>query len=370
MTVRVGIISANWGAIAHLPAWRSLPDVEVTSICTSRRETAEAAASRFGIARAFWDFRDMCADPDLDIIDCGTRPTLRQDMVLSALANRKHVYNGIPFAADLERAAAMLDAHRQAGTVGVIDALSQWIPAHRLLKERLEGGELGELFAGSCRFTTSLFNAPVPGFPYNWFHEGGHGVSAVRNMGSHALNLLVWLFGPVAEVVADDRMALKEWRFPNGETLTPETNDLANAILRFESGLVMQLQVSWTAVLGEGWALDVFGSKGRAHVADSQNFPTSRGTRLSTGQLGGAMSEVEIPERLTSADDVACDWTAPIPPVFPMALAMRSMVDAVAGKPGAEAAPGFAQGYEVERVQEAIRRSSTGRRWVALDEVP
>ena len=54
-TLRVGIISANWGAMAHLPAWRGVPGVEVTAICTSRRETAEAAAARFGVARPFWD---------------------------------------------------------------------------------------------------------------------------------------------------------------------------------------------------------------------------------------------------------------------------------------------------------------------------
>jgi hypothetical protein len=40
-TQRAGIISANWGAMAHLPAWRGVPGVEVTAICTSRRETAE-----------------------------------------------------------------------------------------------------------------------------------------------------------------------------------------------------------------------------------------------------------------------------------------------------------------------------------------
>ena len=34
--LKVGIVSANWGAMAHLPAWRTLSDaVEVTSICTS-----------------------------------------------------------------------------------------------------------------------------------------------------------------------------------------------------------------------------------------------------------------------------------------------------------------------------------------------
>ncbi len=46
MVLRVGIVSAGWGAFAHLPAWRAIPGVEVTAICTSRQETAEAAQVR------------------------------------------------------------------------------------------------------------------------------------------------------------------------------------------------------------------------------------------------------------------------------------------------------------------------------------
>ena len=81
--LRVGIISANWGAYAHLPAWRSVEGVEVTAICTSRPETARAAAENFGIERPFHDFRRlMAADPDIDLIDCGTRPSLRHAMVM------------------------------------------------------------------------------------------------------------------------------------------------------------------------------------------------------------------------------------------------------------------------------------------------
>ena len=78
--LRVGIISAAWGAKAHLPAWRSLDGVEVTAICTSRPETAAKAADDFKVARAFHDFRAMAADPEIDIVDCGTRPPLRFDM--------------------------------------------------------------------------------------------------------------------------------------------------------------------------------------------------------------------------------------------------------------------------------------------------
>ena len=73
MTLRVGIVSATWGAFAHLPAWRAIPGVEVTAICTSRRETAEAAQQRLGLPRAFWNAEEMCADRDIDIVDLGTR---------------------------------------------------------------------------------------------------------------------------------------------------------------------------------------------------------------------------------------------------------------------------------------------------------
>jgi hypothetical protein len=44
--LKVGIISANWGVQAHLPAWRALSDdVEVAAICTAHQDTAEAAAT-------------------------------------------------------------------------------------------------------------------------------------------------------------------------------------------------------------------------------------------------------------------------------------------------------------------------------------
>ncbi|WP_380780842.1 Gfo/Idh/MocA family protein [Sphingomonas sp. R86520] len=113
--------SARTGAYAHRPAWESIDGVEVTAICTSRRETAEAASARLNIPRAFWNAEEMAADPDLDIIDIGTRPDLRHAMVLAALRNGKHVYNGIPMAKDIDDARDMHRAWQTAGTVCVAD---------------------------------------------------------------------------------------------------------------------------------------------------------------------------------------------------------------------------------------------------------
>jgi predicted dehydrogenase len=366
MTLRVGIVSANWGAVAHLPAWRAVPGIEVVGICTSRRETAEAAAQKFQVGRPFWDADAMIRDPEIDIVDCGTRPSVRHKMVLSTLANGKHVYNGIPFAADLDGARQLHDAWKASGKVAVVDAFSQWLPAHRLARELIDDGLLGQPFGGTCLFNLSLFNTPHPQFPYNWFWQSGLGVSALRNLGSHALHTLIYLFGDIDEVVAHDGRLLKEWRFPDGSVITPETNDFANLLLRFASGMVMQLQVSWSATLASGWTLDAFGSNGR-FLARAPSFPTSRDTVLQAGRLGATLDTLEIPERLRKAPEVGLTADTPMPPAYPMALSMHRMVEAIRGS--GRAAPDFEQAWNVERVLEAARRSVAERRWLPLREI-
>lgn len=367
MKLRVGIISANWGAFAHLPAWRAVPGVEVVAICTSRRESAEAAAKQHGIERAFWDAERMTADPDIDIIDCGTRPNLRHAMVLSALRNGKHVYNGIPFAANIDHARDLRDAWKASGKVAVVDAFSQWLPAHRLAKQWIQEGLLGKPFGGTCSFNLSLFNRPHPQFPYNWFGQGGLGVSALRNLGSHALHMIASTFGEVDEVIAHDAQLLSEWRFPDGNVSKPETNDFAALLLRMKNGMLMQLQVSWSATVAQGWRFEAFGSNGR-FVASAPSFPTSRDTTLHAGTLtSGRLEPVPIPQQWFTTPEVAVGAGVEPQPVYPMALSMNRMVQATRGE--GSAAPDFEQAWLVERVLEAARLSSSARRWIKVEEI-
>jgi len=273
MTLRVGIISAAWGGMAHLPAWRAVPGIEVTAICTSRKETAEAAAERLKVDRPFWSAEEMCADPDIDIVDLGTRPNLRLGWAQTALANGKHVYNASPHAPDWAGAKAIDAAWQGSNAVGVVDAFIEHIPAVRQQIALVEDGYIGQPFAGTCHFNISLFNKPFKEFPYNWFADGEAGVSGMRNNGSHALYPILKMFGAVEELVADDRQMLTEWQYPDGDTVKPGNTDLGTAILRFKNGVVLQLQASWSMTLHSGWLLDVFGDKGRLvnTIADLSN---------------------------------------------------------------------------------------------------
>lgn len=368
MTLRVGIVSAAWGGFAHLPAWRSLEGVEVTAICTSRQETAEAAAARLQIERPFWDALEMCRDSDIDIVDLGTRPGIRLPMVIEALKNGKHIYNSSPHAPHWAGAKAIDAAWNRSNSTTAVDAFSRFMPAHRKMQTMIDEGFLGRTLGGSCRFNMSLFNRPDKRFPYNWFADGEAGVSALRNFGSHLLYVLIELLGPVEELVADETMLLKLWEFPDGDTMTPENPDYANLILRFASGVRISFQTSWSQSAQEGWTIDLFGTDGRLR-ATAPSFPTMQDTTLHAGEAG-ARDEVSLkPVTLDTPDDpaIAMDWISNPPPAYPMALTMQTLVDAIDGE--SAAVPDFAMALEVERVLEAARISSAERRWIRLDTI-
>ncbi len=365
--LRVGIISAAWGAKAHLPAWRSLDGVEVTAICTSRPETAAKAAAEFGVARAFHDFRAMAADPDIDIVDCGTRPALRHDMVMAALDAGKHVYNGIPFAKDLADARAMADAWRRTGTVAVVDAFMQAVPAISQMKAMIDAGWIGDLFGADVAFEVPLFSAAQTNVPgYVWFADAANGASAGRNLGSHMVHLLVHFFGPVASAASDQSLALKAWPVDGG-VIAPEVPDRASVLLRHGSGLPTRMEANWCKIGGEGFRFSVWGSKGRLE-ARAPVFPMAHDTRLTGTQdpaLGRApMAEIEIdPSHRTVP---RCHAVADRPETGLLALAaiFASMRDAIGGK--GTAAPDFAQALHVHEVIEAAAVASDERRWIDL----
>jgi predicted dehydrogenase len=207
----------------------------------------------------------------------------------------------------------------------------------------------------------SLFNTPVSTFPYNWFWDRAHGCSALRNLGSHALNLLYYFFGEVDEVVAQDEMCLREWRFvDNGQVLYPQVEDTANLLIRLRNGGIGAFSTSWSAIAGPGYMLDLFGSKGRLLLRG--DIMPSADTKLLYAKLGESeLKEVQVPDRLKTKEGIGMTAAAPHPQ-FAMALAFAGMIHAI--RNGGDARPSFSQGFNVQSVIEAAHASAQERRWV------
>ena len=70
--IRIGLIGASvkgtWSARSHLPAVQASADVELTAVCTTKADTAEAARQAYGARLAFDDWRKMIASPEIDAV--------------------------------------------------------------------------------------------------------------------------------------------------------------------------------------------------------------------------------------------------------------------------------------------------------------
>jgi predicted dehydrogenase len=354
--LRVGIISAHWGMVAHLPAWHAIEGVEVRAVCTSRRETAEAAKAKYGLEKAYWSHAEMAADPDIDIIDVGTRPDLRRDMVLTALAHDKHVFAAANFAAGIEAAREMRDAVRSTGKILVLDSTLAEAPAHRRVRQLIDQGFLGTPHGVTARFCISMFNGPKPsGDDWRWFARRDHGASAMRNLGTHSLHLLVSLLGPLESVAAHAKIANPEWRFANGDRVMTEVEDMAHLLLRFRNGVIGTAILGWASPGLLGWRMELGGTEGTlATICEGNWFPSGAAVELWSGRDAAPLTQETLEETLLNPRELYFPTAGTYPPqTGDIAMVMRGMVDQIRGKGHAQ--PDAERAFHVEAVLEAAR---------------
>lgn len=381
--VRVGIVSANWSLKVHGMGWRQLPGVEVAAICTAHQETATAAAQAFGIRKAYWNVEEMTADPELDVIDIGTRPSFRQSMVLSALANRKHVYSALPFALDVPAAEQMLAAQQRSGRVGVVDAQFRWVPAARHMRQLLAEGFVGQplgfnlqlflplCFDGSRTYPHSVY--PEGGLtPYRWLAERASGAGGWRNFATHALLLLTHLLGEVESASGCTTLGVRRWELPDGTTLIPENEDLGQAVLRLRSGAAGTLQTGWAVPDTEGLRLEIWGDRGRLLLTDpcfgdgiSARLYAGPAHVVNYGKPGGQW--LETPDEYFRVPGTPFNKGNAPPYMVSMGWMFHDMLRAI--REDGHGSPSFAEAVHAQRVVEAVFRSEREGTWVRIDSV-
>ena len=94
--IRLGLIGASvsgtWSSRSHLPAVRASAEVELTAVCTTRADSAEAARQAYGARLAFDDYRKMVASPEIDAVAVVVRVPSHYAPTKAALDAGKHVY--------------------------------------------------------------------------------------------------------------------------------------------------------------------------------------------------------------------------------------------------------------------------------------
>src|SRR3712207_4633650 len=157
--IRVGIVGATvtpggsgWGANAHVPALRALPDFALTAVCTAHEATAQASAGAFGAELAFHDVAELLAHPDIDPVAVVVRVPGHHRLVRSALEAGKAVFCEWPLGAGLAEAEDMANLARVRSASTAVGLQARSDPTFMYARELVQQGYIGELEIGraSC----------------------------------------------------------------------------------------------------------------------------------------------------------------------------------------------------------------------------
>jgi predicted dehydrogenase len=221
------------------------------------------------------DVQSIYDDPDIAAVIICSETNRHEELAIPAARARKHLFIEKPLGMGSRDANAIADAIEQAGVIFQTGYNNRSWPPILFLREHVKHGTFGKI----TRARASVCHA---GALKGWFDDEWRwmadpkqaGVGAFGDLGTHALDILIWLFGEVDSVTA---------------TLDPGTaryencDETGEAIIRFKDGVIATLAAAWDDVANPvSWQIS--GTEAHAMILNDEVYQnTEKVTDLPQG---------------------------------------------------------------------------------------
>ncbi len=337
--MNVGLIGTGAISHKHAEAYREV-GFRLVAVNDILPEIGRRFAEKWG-CEFIADYRELCARPDIDYVDVCTYPNFRLQAVEACAASKKHILVQKPISTNLETARQMIETARSAGvTLGVVSQ-HRFDPGSQFLHRAITSGRLGKLLQADCYVkwhrSQAYYDKPGKG---GWELEGG---GALINQAIHSIDLVRWIAGPVAEIYG-------HWQL--GAAHRMESEDVANALVKFTSGATGVIQGSTAFYPGYPERTEFHGTKGSAILT---------GDRLTAWDVEGDKGE-DAP----LARDVASGAADPMAiSIEPIKAQFRDFAEAA--RAGRKPLLGGQEGYQALEIILAIYESARQGEKVVLN---
>lgn len=249
--LKIGVIGIGFIGPAHIEGIRRLGG-EVYAIAESDQEDADKAAERLMIPTAYGNWRDLVADPAIDVVHVTSPNHLHYEHARGALEAGKHVICEKPLAMNSLESAELVKLAEEKNLVNAVNFNLRFYPLIQDAKARVDAGELGSsihIIQGSYLQDWLLYETD-----WNWRLEpelGGE-LRAIADIGSHWMDLVSFITGKkIQSVFADFATFLPVRKKPLkemdtfGSKMAVETNyeekqiateDYASVLFKFQGG--------------------------------------------------------------------------------------------------------------------------------------
>jgi predicted dehydrogenase len=354
-------------AYAILPTFfPDLPPVRRRVVADVTGELARRGAAQFGYEESTASWEEAVTRDDIDIVDVVTPNDMHAPIAEKALAAGKHVICEKPLA--LTAAEARRLGEMAASAPGVSMTAFNYRRCVAVLEARriIEGGGIGDVLGFRSSYLQDW--AMPEGSPWTWrFSAAQSGSGALGDIGSHALDLALFLVGDIVEVAgATETFVRSRPKAGSGRPMPVDVDDCTVALLRFANGALGTLEASRFA-----WGrknhltFEISGTRG----ALAFDWERSNELRFYSAADGEAVQGFRT--ILAGPKQQSGELFWPIPGIgmgFIETQVMQAgaLVGAIAA--GRRADTDFAHGYRVQAVMERILEAAAARTWLPVGE--
>lgn len=352
--MRLGILGAGAIGAKHAAA-AVAAGVDVAAVVDRVGDRASALAGEHG-AWSGADPRLLLDDPAIDAVVIGVPNCFHKPLALEAMRAGKDVLLEKPMALTAAECDEVCAAVEETGRVLQIGYAHRFTAVGSGAKGVVESGALGEVYHAKAHL---YLRRGVPGLG-GWFTtKAMSGGGALIDLGVHLVDLALHLMGQPKAVVVSGKAYAKfgvrmrdyvyesMWAGPPNFEGVCDVDDHATAVVTFDSGATLDLQVAWACNLPAG------------------TVPDSMVALL--GDRGGLSFEL-FGDHLLLRSEVAgrnADAKLALPAADQMALQMSDFAEAVATRrAGVGATP--AEGRRVQAIIDAVYNSSAANAPVSV----
>lgn len=190
--LKIGVIGC--GGIAnqkHFPALKANGALnDIIAFCDIMKERAVKAAKEYGVegAAVYTDYRELLADPEVEIVHICTPNVSHCEIAVAAFAAKKHVYCEKPMAATTEDAEKMVEAWKKSGVQFTVGYQNRFRAEVQNLHAACQKGELGDIYYAKAHAVRRR-GVPTWGVFMDKVAQGG---GPLIDIGTHALDITLW----------------------------------------------------------------------------------------------------------------------------------------------------------------------------------
>ena len=270
--INVAIIGCGSISNMHTKNYLKNENVNVVAACDINMDRVQAYCEKYDIPKYYTDYKELLKDESIDAVSVCTWNNFHAPISIDALNSGKDVLCEKPLAMNMQQALEIQEAAKKNNKLLMVGFVRRFGRNTKILNDFVKKGFMGDIYYAKTGCLRRNGN------PTGWFSDSAKsGGGPLIDLGVHMIDLCRYLMGkPIAVNVfgatnnqLGPRLDVKmvDRYSPVDKGTLSNVEDFAKAMIRFDNGAILSVEVSFSMHLKEDVLFcELYGTKAGATI--------------------------------------------------------------------------------------------------------